>query len=206
LKPRCVHYSARWEPVNAKGSSRLGEDDSVGDREREEPSTPIREALAVTDQRKTEETAGGGNELEDDAESDIGADIRCDGRPGQGGKPESEGATATKDEETDAEFSSTMDGRDGRHAVRSVEGQGRSMCVEGPQQGTDGDCRMTPIRGEYEEDDDDESWHGARKDGGETATCGKANMPKPGRSRKENRKASSEKKGSEIGMTDSDGT
>jgi hypothetical protein len=31
------------------------------------------------DQRKTEEMAGGGEELEDDAESDIGADIRYDG-------------------------------------------------------------------------------------------------------------------------------
>ena len=60
-----------WKPVSA--------DDSVGDREREEPSTPIREASAVADRRKTEETMGGGEELQDDAESDIGADIRYDG-------------------------------------------------------------------------------------------------------------------------------
>jgi hypothetical protein len=32
------------------------------------------------------------------------------------------------------------------------------------------------MRGEYEEDDDDdESWHGAREDGWETTACGKAN-------------------------------
>jgi hypothetical protein len=115
-KPRC----ARWEPVNAEGPSRLGEDDSVGDREREEPSTPIWEASAVTDQRKTEGTAGGGEELEDGVETDIGAGIRYDGRTGQGGKPKTEGATATKDEETDAKFGSTKDGRDGRHALRPV--------------------------------------------------------------------------------------
>jgi hypothetical protein len=112
----------------------------------------------------TEETTGGDEELEDDAESDIGADIQYDGRAGQSAKSESEGATATKDEETDAEFGSTTDGRDGRHAVRSVEGQGTSMRAEGPQQGTDGDGRMMPMRGEYEEDDDDESWHDARED------------------------------------------
>jgi hypothetical protein len=159
--------------VSAKRPSRLGEDDSVGDREQEEPSTPIQEASAVTDQRKTEETAGGGEELEDDAESDIGADIRYDGRAGQAGKPESEGATTTKDEETDAEFGSTTDGHDGRHVVQPVEGQGTSMRAEGPQQGTDGDGRMTPMRGEYEEDDDDESWHGAKENGWETAACGK---------------------------------
>jgi hypothetical protein len=48
--------------VSAKRSSRLGEDGSVGDREREEPSTPIWEASAVTKQRKTEGTVGGGED------------------------------------------------------------------------------------------------------------------------------------------------
>jgi hypothetical protein len=33
---------------------------------------------------------------------------------------------------------------------------------------------MTPRRGEYEEDDNDESWHGAREGGWGTAACGKA--------------------------------
>jgi hypothetical protein len=98
-RPSCVNYNARWEPVSAKRPSRLGKDDSVRDREREKPSTPIGEASAVTDQRKSEGTAGGGEELEEDAESDIGLDIRHDGPTSQGGKPESEGATAIKDEE-----------------------------------------------------------------------------------------------------------
>jgi hypothetical protein len=82
--------------------------------------------------------------LEDDAESDIGSDIWHDERMGQGGKPESEGAMATTDEETDAEFGST-DGRDGRPAIWPVEGQRTSMRTEGAQQGTDGDGRMTPM-------------------------------------------------------------
>ena len=54
--------SARRRPSGRKGY------DSVGDREREEPSTPILETSAVADQRKTEETAGGGEELETDTE------------------------------------------------------------------------------------------------------------------------------------------
>jgi hypothetical protein len=160
--------------MSAKRLSRLDEDDSVGDREREEPSTPIREASAVTDKRKTEGTAGGGEELEDDAESDIGADIQYDGRVGQGGKPGLEGATTTKDEETDAEFGSTTDGRDGRHVVRPVKSQGTSMRAKGTQQGTDGDGRMMPTRGEHEEDNGDEFWHDAREDGLETTAYGKA--------------------------------
>jgi hypothetical protein len=143
--------------VSAKRPSTLGEDDSVEDREREAPSTPIREASAVADRRKSEGTAGGDEEFKDNAESDIRADIRHDGRTGQGGKPESEGATAIKDEVTDAEFGSTTDGRDGRHATWPVEGQGTSMCAEGPQQGTDGDGWMTLMRGEYEENNDDDS-------------------------------------------------
>jgi hypothetical protein len=152
------------------------EDDSVGDREREEPSRPIREASAITEQRKTEGTAGGGEELEDDTESDIGSDIRHDGRMGQGGKPELEGATAIKDEETDTEFGSSTDGRDERHATRPMEGQRASMRAEGPRQGTDGHGRVTPMGGEYEDDgDDDESWQGAREHGWETTAFGKAN-------------------------------
>ena len=42
--------------------------DSVGDREWEESSTPIRETSAVVDRRKTEEAVGGGEELETDTE------------------------------------------------------------------------------------------------------------------------------------------
>jgi hypothetical protein len=138
-KPRC----ARWEPASERGPSRLGKDDSVGDREREEPSTPIREALAVTERRKSDGTVGGGEELEDGAESDIGAGIRCDGRAGQDGKPELGGATATEDVETDAEFGSTGEERNGRHAIRPMEGQETGMHADGAQQGTDGDGRTT---------------------------------------------------------------
>ena len=54
--------------MSTRRPSGLDEYDSVGDREREEPSTPIRETLAVADRRKTKETAGGGEELEADAE------------------------------------------------------------------------------------------------------------------------------------------
>ena len=40
---------------------------------------------------------------------------------------------------------------------------------------SDYDGRMTPLRGEYEqEDDNDESWHDAREDGWETAAYRKA--------------------------------
>jgi hypothetical protein len=122
--------------VSAKRPSRLGEDDSAGDRERDDPSTPIQEASAGTDQRKTEGTEGGGEEFEDGAESDIGAGIWYDGQAGQGGKPESKGATATKDVETDAEFWSTEGEHNGRHAIRPTEGQGAGMHADGPQQGT----------------------------------------------------------------------
>jgi hypothetical protein len=53
-----------------------GEDDSVVDREREEPSTPIREASAIADQRKSKEMAGSGEELKDNVESDTVSDVR----------------------------------------------------------------------------------------------------------------------------------
>ena len=54
--------SARRRPSGRK------DDDSVRDREREEPSTPILETSAIADQRKTEETVGGGEEMETDEE------------------------------------------------------------------------------------------------------------------------------------------
>ena len=67
--PRYTSRNTRWEPVSTRRRpSRRKDDDSVGDREQEEPSTPILETSAVADQRKTEETAGGGEELETDAE------------------------------------------------------------------------------------------------------------------------------------------
>jgi hypothetical protein len=45
------------------------------------------------------------------------------------------------------------------------------MRAEGAQQGTDDDGRMTPIRGEG---GDNDSWHGAREGGWNTAACEKA--------------------------------
>ena len=41
---------------------------------------------------------------------------------------------------------------------------------------TDDDGRMMPLRGEYEEDDDDESWHNAREDWWEAAAYGEAEI------------------------------
>ena len=54
--------------------------------------------------------------------------VQNDGRRGQEDKPESEGATTTKDEEIDVEVGSTMsEGQNGKHALRPLEGQGTSM-------------------------------------------------------------------------------
>ena len=52
-----------------------------------------------------------------------------------------------------------------------MEGQETSMHLEEPQRVTEDDGRMTPLRGEYEEEDDnDESWHDAREDWWEATT------------------------------------
>ena len=106
----------RWEPVRVRrrqtGHYEYG---SVRGREQEGPSTPILETSAVTYQHKTEETAGGGEELEANTESGIGANARCGkvNERGQDGKRESEEATATKDEETDSEV-----GRSNKEGVK----------------------------------------------------------------------------------------
>jgi hypothetical protein len=148
---------------------------------------------------------GGGEELEDGAESDIGAGIRYDGQAGQGGRPESKGATATEDVEIDAEFESTREERNGKRAIRPIEGQGTSMHADGRQQGSDGDGRMIRTGGEHEKDEDDESWHGAREEGWETAAYGKANngtRMEPGGGKR----ATTEEKTSETRTTESDTT
>jgi hypothetical protein len=75
-KPRCASHNARWEPMSTGMPSRLGEYDSVGDREREKPSTLILEASATTDQRKTEEMAGDDEELDPDGHHSIHTTIR----------------------------------------------------------------------------------------------------------------------------------
>ena len=63
--------SARRRP------SRRDDYGSVEDREREEPSTPIRKTSAVADRRKTKETAGGGKELEAGADEVTKTCVRC---------------------------------------------------------------------------------------------------------------------------------
>ena len=137
-----VHHT-RWEPVRAKRPSKLGKDDSVEDRARENP-TPILETSATKEQREPEGMVGGGErpgieveadaetgipcgttgELKANAESRTEADASCgkaDERH-QGGKPESEKA-ATKGEKTDAEVGS-MNGRHNvQHALRPAEGR-----------------------------------------------------------------------------------
>ena len=47
--------------------------------------------------------------------------------------------------------------RNTKHAIRPEEGHETSMPTEEPQRATDDDGWMTPLRGEYEEDADDES-------------------------------------------------
>jgi hypothetical protein len=118
----------------------------------------------------------GGEELEANAESGTGADAWCGkaGEQAQEDKPESEEAMATKGKETDVEFRSMKDERNTKHALWPVEGQDTSMHPEEPQRVTDDDGRMTPLRGEYEEDNDDESRHDAREDGWEMTACAKA--------------------------------
>ena len=105
----------------------------VGDREREEPSTPILEASAVADQRKTEEMMGGGEE------SGTGADARCgkvDER-GRNGEPESKEATATKDEETDTLVGSTASGMDEAKSTDTKVGEERNPSERGTRRGAE---------------------------------------------------------------------
>ena len=66
--------------------------------------------------------------------------------------------------ETDAEVRSTAEERNVKHAMRLEEGQETSMHTEEPHPVTDNDGRITPLRGENEEDGNDDSWHDARED------------------------------------------
>ena len=75
---------------------------SVRGREQEGPSTPMLETSTVADQRKTKETTGGGEELEDNVESGTTTDARCG-----------------KDEETNTEVGSMADER---HRVTDDDG------------------------------------------------------------------------------------
>ena len=144
--------------------------DSVGDREREEPSTPIREASAVTDRRETEETEGGGKELEARADEVTNTGVWC------GKTDEREGTTTMKGEEADAKvWSTTGEERNTKHALWQAEGQETSMHPEKRQRVTEDSGRVGPLRGEYEEEDgNNKSWHDAREDGWEIASYGEA--------------------------------
>ena len=70
------------KPVKStRGPSEHGEYDSVGDRERQEPSTPICETSAAADRWKTEETTGAREELEVGAEKVTNTGGRCHENP-----------------------------------------------------------------------------------------------------------------------------
>ena len=142
----------RWEPVRARRRpSGHGDHGLLEDREREGPSTPILETSAVADQRETGETAGGGEESEAEADKVIGAGIRyemMDERV-QDGELGSERATVTKEEVADAEVGSTADeGRNTKHALRSVKGPRTSMHPRERQRVTGNGGPIEPLRGE----------------------------------------------------------
>jgi hypothetical protein len=119
------------------------------DRQQEEPSTPIRKASAVTKQRKSDGTVGGGEESEADEESGTGVSVRCGkaGKQAQHDEPESGGATAMEDEKTNTEFGSTDEGCNTKHALRPTEGQRTSMHPVERQREIDDNGRSKPSRG-----------------------------------------------------------
>ena len=80
----------------------------------------ILETSAVADQRETGETVGGGEESEAGKDEVTETGTQTDER-GQDGKPESEGTTATKEEETDTEVGMMV-----RSTAREHGEQGRS--------------------------------------------------------------------------------
>jgi hypothetical protein len=119
-------------------------------REGGEPSTPIRGTSTIVGRQKTGKTTGGGEKLKTGADEVTGAGIRYErtGEQGQDGKPESEEATATKEEEADAEVGvTTREGHETKHALRPEEGQGMSMHPEEWQRVTDDDGWVKPLRG-----------------------------------------------------------
>ena len=102
--------------------------------------TPILETVAAGPSTRVRPrvTDGGGGKADD--QSDVE-----DARPGMG----------------------ICGGRSTKYEACNTAGGGprkKSMPMEEPQRATDDDGRMTPLRGEYEEDAADESWHDARED------------------------------------------
>ena len=168
----------RWEPVSARWRLTGHDDHGSGEKRKQtRPSIPTLETTAVADQHKTGETAGGGEESEAGAYEVTGTDIRYEMVDGwvQDGEPVSERATATKEEKTDTEVGSTAEERDEMHAIRPMEGQDTSMPTKEPHRATEDDGRITPSRGEYEEEGgDDKTWHDAREDWWEEVAYGEA--------------------------------
>ena len=112
-----------------------GHDDhgSVKYREREGPSSTILETSVCADQRKTEETAGGGVKSEDEAGEGAETSIQYGqtNERGQEGQAELGGTTTTKGEEGDVEVGSTLgEACNTKHEVRSAKGQETSMHPE----------------------------------------------------------------------------
>ena len=106
----------------------------MGDREREEPSTPILKTSAVADRRKTEETVGDGEESEAEADEQ-----------GQEGQVDLEETMTTKGDEADVEVGTTAsEGHETKHALCPTKGQGTSMHSKEPQRVTDDDGRVEP--------------------------------------------------------------
>jgi hypothetical protein len=202
------------------GWSKRGHGTNRGETQ-EEPSTPIREASVVTDQRKTEETVGGGEELESDEESGTRVDVRCGkvGEQAQDDEPESGGATTMEDEETDAEFGCADEGRNMEHALRPTGSQGTSMHPVERQRETDDNGRAKPFRGRDKMKDSAvrrrDRRHGPSAIGGESClrkrrrcveTKGRGTR-EPNRAKSEflrAKRASEVAEDSEVGSTDAD--
>ena len=133
----------------------------MGDREREEPSTPILETSAVADRRKAEEMVGSGEESEAVTDDGVEMGIRC-------GKTNERGHEG----QTDLGRTTTSEGRKKEHALQPTESQETSVHSNKPQRVTNDEGRMKPLRGEYEEEDDDGSWHDAIEDWWEATAYG----------------------------------
>ena len=100
----------------------------MGDREQEEPSTPILKTPAVEEQHKPEGMVGGGERsmIEEDGDAETGISCRT----------------------------TTSEGHDMGHALRPAEGQGTSVHLNEPQRVTDEGGRDEPSRGKRGTNDD----------------------------------------------------
>ena len=76
-RSRHPSHHTRWEPVSAKGPSKLGVDGSMKDRGREGTPTPILETSANTEQHEPEGMVGGGERPRIEVEADAETGIAC---------------------------------------------------------------------------------------------------------------------------------